>query len=369
MEFSIMVLPGDGVGPEVVAEGIKVLKTIGKIFGHNFKFNFGSIGANAYENEGEALSNRTLKMCKSCDAILFGAVGDPKWETPNIKARPEYGYGIIRLRKELGLFANLRPVKPYPALYNSTKFKPEVINGVDIMLVRELTGGIYFSKPKIIRQTEEGKVAIDTLRYNEKEIKRIIRVGFELARSRHKKLTEVDKFGILVNSELWREVCGSIAVEYPDVKVEYMNVDTCAMRLIQSPTYFDVIVTENMFGDILSDETSTLAGSMGMMPSASLAGIPEEGRQLFGLYEPIHGSVPSRARKNIINPIATILSVPMMFRYSFGLIDEAKLVESAVGDVLEEGYRTYDIISEGKVKVGTKEMGDLICGKILNRVY
>lgn len=365
MEFSIVVLPGDGVGPEVVAEGVKVLKAIAKTFNHNFQLHYGSIGAVAFEQEGEALPDKTLEMCKGCDAILFGAVGESEYEDPRLKVRPEFGYGLIRLRKELGLFANLRPVRLSPLLTDFTNLKPEIVNGVDFLLVRELTGGIYFSEPKLLKQTVEGREAIDTLRYTEKEIERIVRVGFELARSRRKKLASVDKFQILRSSDLWREISDEVAVGYPDVQMEHLMVDACAMRIIQRPTDFDVIVTENLFGDILSDEASMLAGSMGMMPSASLAGIPQEGCKLFGLYEPIHGSAPRRARQNIANPIATILSVAMMLRYSFSLIEEAKVIESSVDAVLQEGYRTYDIMTEGKTRVGTKEMGELIAGKIL----
>jgi 3-isopropylmalate dehydrogenase len=364
MEFSVTVLPGDGIGPEVVAEGVKVLKEIGERFDHHFKLCHGLIGAAAFDQEGTALPPRTLEMCKTCDAILLGAVGEPKYEDPKVNVRPESGYGLIRLRKELELFANLRPVKLFSALVNSTNLKPEVVEGVDLILVRELTGGLYFSEPKQIRQTSEGKEAIDTLIYSEKEIKRIVKVGFELSRSRRKKMTSVDKFQILRSSDLWREVAGNLAVEYPDVQLEHMHVDACAMRLIQRPIEFDVIVTENLFGDILSDVASMLAGSMGMMPSASLPGIPRDGTRLFGLYEPIHGSSPTLAKLDVANPIATILSVAMMLRYSFGLTREATVVENSIDEVLKEGYRTDDITSEGKTKVGTKMMGDLIAGKI-----
>ena len=363
MEFSVVVLPGDGVGPEVVAEGLKVLKAIGETFGHHFQLSHGSIGGIAFDQEGAALPQRTLELCRACDAILFGAVGDPKYEDPKAKVRPELGYGLIRLRKELGLFANLRPVRLFSALVNSTNLKPEVVEGVDFVIVRELTGGLYFSEPKGIRQTSEGREAIDTLIYSEKEIKRIVRVGFELARTRQRKLTSVDKFQILRSSDLWREIASELALEYPDVQLEHMHVDACGMRIIQRPVEFDVIVTENLFGDILSDVASMLAGSMGMMPSASLAGIPQKGARLFGLYEPIHGSSPNRAKLDMANPIATILSVAMMLRHSFGLTTEAKIVEDAVDEVLKEGYRTYDIMSEGKMKAGTKFIGDLIAEK------
>jgi len=367
MKFSIGVLPGDGVGPEITTEGVKVLKAIGEKFSHQFTFHDGLIGASAFEQVGEALPEKTVGICKSCDAVLFGAVGDPKYEQPNLKVRPELGYGFIRLRKTLGLFANLRPVRLFPSLINSSNLKPEIVKGVDFIIIRELTGGIYFSEPKELLRTPEGRKAVDTLVYTEEEIRRILRVGFELARGRRKKLTSVDKFQILRSSDLWREVAVEVSSEYPDVEVDYVLVDNCAMRLIQNPRDFDVIVMENLFGDILSDEASMLAGSLGMMPSASLAGIPKQGSKLFGLYEPIHGSAPRRAGLNMANPIATILSAAMMLRFSLGLLKEAKSVEDTVALVLEEGYRTYDIMSEGKTKLGTREMGDLIAKRILGQ--
>lgn len=366
MEFRVAVLPGDGVGPEITAEGVKVLNAIGDRCGHHLQFRDGMIGAVAFERLGEALPKETVELCKECDAVLFGAVGEPKYEMPGLTERPERGYGFIRLRKEMGFFANLRPVRIFPSLVNATHLKPEVVSGVDFIIVRELTGGIYFGEPKELVRGADGRRAVDTLRYSEDEIRRIVRVGFELARVRRKKLTSVDKFQILRSSDLWREVATEVASEYPDVELEHALVDYCAMSFIQRPRDFDVIVTENLFGDILSDEASMLAGSLGMMPSASLAGIPSAGIKLFGLYEPIHGSAPRRAGLNIINPIATILSAAMMLRYSFGLFNEAQLVEDVVDQVLREGYRTYDIMSEGMTKLGTKEMGDLIAEKILN---
>jgi 3-isopropylmalate dehydrogenase len=365
MKFSIAVLPGDGVGPEVIAEAVKALQAIGKVFKHEFKLQHAPIGAKAWETEGTALSDDTIKICKASDAILFGAVGDPKYETPDLKSKPENGYGFIRLRRVMGLFANIRPVKLFPVLKNATNLKPEAIKGLDMVIVRELIGGIYFAEPKFYRKTASGREATDTLYYSEKEVERIVRVGFELARNRRKKLVEVDKFGILRTSDLWRAVSDDLAREYPDVALEHMNVDACAMQIIRQPTAFDVIVTENLFGDILSDEASTLAGSMGMMPSASLAEIPQKGRKLFGLYEPIHGSAPRRAGQDVINPIATILSAALMLRYSFDLEEEARAIEKSVEAVLDDGYRTYDIMSEGKTKVGTKQMGDLVSAKIL----
>jgi len=361
MQFNLAVLPGDGIGPDVASQGIKVLQATGKKFGHNFNLRYGLVGGVAIDETGTALPKDTLKMCKGCDAILLGAVGGPKWDDPQAKVRPEDG--LLALRKELGLFANLRPVKVFPMLIDSTNLKPGVIEGVDFIFVRELTGGLYFTQPKGQWQTLRGREATDTLTYSEHEIERIVKVGFELARGRRKKLVSVDKANVLESSRLWRQVATEVAEEYPDVELEHMLVDACAMRLIQKPTYFDVLVTGNMFGDILTDEASMLAGSMGMLPSASLAGVPREGVNIFGMYEPIHGSAPRRAGLNMANPIATILSVAMMLRYSLGLTKEAQTIEAAVGEVLQEGYRTYDIMDEGKMKVGTKEMGDLIAGK------
>jgi len=361
MQFKLAVLPGDGVGPEITTEAIKVLQAVGKRFGHNFDLRYGLIGGVAIDKQGTALSPETLKICRNCDAVLLGAVGDPKWDDPQAKVHPEDG--LLELRKELGLFANLRPVKVFPVLVDSTNLKPKVIEGADFVFVRELTGGLYFGRPKKRWKTLKGRRAVDTMTYSEQEIERIVRVGFELARTRGRKLISVDKANVLESSRLWRQVATEVAVNYPDVELEHMLVDACAMRLIQNPTYFDVLVTENTFGDILTDEASMLAGSMGMLPSASLAGVPQEGVNIFGMYEPAHGSAPRRAGLNMINPIAIILSTAMMLRCSFGLTKEAQTVESAVAEVLQEGYRTYDIMSEGKTKVGTKEMGELIAGK------
>ena len=362
MQFSMAVLPGDGVGPEITSEAIRVLQAVGKRFGHDFNLHYGLIGGVAIDEQGTALSPETLKMCRNCDAVLLGAVGDPKWDDPQAKVHPEDG--LLALRKGLGLFANLRPVKVFPVLVDSTNLKPKVIEGVDFIFVRELTGGLYFGRPKRRWQTSRGRRAVDTMTYSEQEIERIVRVGFELARTRGKKLISVDKANVLESSRLWRQVATEVAANYPDVELEHMLVDACAMRLIQNPAYFDVLVTENTFGDILTDEASMLAGSMGMLPSASLAGVPREGVNIFGMYEPIHGSAPRRAGLNMINPIATISSAAMMLHYSFGLIEEAQAVEAAVAEVLQEGYRTYDIMDEGKTKVGTKEMGELIAGKV-----
>ncbi len=363
MRFNIAVLPGDGVGPEVAAEGVKVLEAVGKRFGHSFHLDYAPIGGVAIDEFGVALPGETLNKCKRSDAVFLAAVGGPKWDDPRAKVRPEDG--LLGLRKQLKLFANLRPVKVLPMLVDSTNLKPAVVKGVDLIVVRELTGGLYFGKPKKQWQTAAGRKAVDSLVYSEKEVERILRVGFELARTRRKKLTSVDKANVLESSRLWRQIAIELSSDYPDVELQHMLVDACAMRLIQRPADLDVIVTENMFGDILTDEASMLAGSMGMLPSASLAGIPKDGERTFGMYEPIHGSAPSRTGLNMANPIATILSLAMMLRYSLGMVQEAEAVEKAVSDVLEQGYRTYDIMDEGKTKVGTKEMGDLVAGQIV----
>jgi 3-isopropylmalate dehydrogenase len=362
VNFKLAVLPGDGVGPEVTSEAIKVLQEVGKRFNHNFQLSYGLIGGAAIDEDGVAISRDTLKMCRRCNAVLLGAVGGPKWDNPLAKVRPEDG--LLEIRKALGLFANLRPVKVFPVLVDSTNLKPKVIEGSDFIFVRELTGGLYFGRPKRQWRTSRGRRAVDSMAYSEQEIERIVRVGFELARGRQKKLVSVDKANVLESSRLWRQVASEVAEKYPDVALEHMLVDACAMRLIQNPTYFDVLVTENTFGDILTDEASMLAGSMGMLPSASLAEVPQEGTMIFGLYEPIHGSAPRRAGLNMANPIAIILSVATMLRYSFALEREAQVIEAAVDEVLQAGYRTYDIMDEDKTKVGTKEMGDLIARKV-----
>ena len=363
MQFSITVLPGDGIGPEITTEATNVLQTVGRRYGHEFVLKYGLIGGTAIEKTGAALPDDTLKICRESDAVLLGAVGDPKWDNdPQAKVRPEDG--LLALRKGLGLFANLRPVKVFPVLINATNLKPEVVKGVDFIFVRELTGGLYFGQPKKRWQTESGRQAMDTMIYTEQEIERIVRVGFELARGRKKKLISVDKANVLESSRLWRQVAMEVAQDYPDVELEHMFVDACAMRLIQNPGYLDVLVTENTFGDILTDEASMLAGSLGMLPSASLAGVPLGGAKTFGLYEPGHGSAPRRAGLNMANPLATILSAAMMLRYSFGLLEEARAVEDAVTKTLDDGFRTYDIMSDGKTKVGTSEMGDLISQRI-----
>ncbi len=360
--YSIALLPGDGIGPEVIEQAIRVLQSVGKRFGHMFNMQRALVGVAAIEAEGEAISDATMQLCQRSDAVLFGAVGGvPRFEGPNSKIQPEGA--LFRLRKELALFANLRPVRPFNALLNASTIKPEILQGTDLLVVRELTGGLYFGKPSEIRETPEGIEAIDTLLYTEAEIERILRTAFELARGRRKKVTSVDKANVLSTSRLWRRTADRVAADYPDVALDHLLVDTCAMQFIRQPTSFDVIVTENMFGDILTDEASMLAGSMGMLPSASL-GTRETAYGLFGLYEPIHGSAPDIAGQDKANPIAAILTVAMMLRHSFNLNNESQAIEAAVEHVIEAGYRTVDLRETGKETVGTREMGRLIAEAI-----
>jgi 3-isopropylmalate dehydrogenase len=362
MTFKIAVLPGDGIGPDVVAEAVKILEVIEGRISVDFVLEYALVGGAAIDQTGSALPEDTLKLCKASDAVLFGAVGNPKFDDPAVKVRPEDG--LLAIRKGLGLFANLRPVKVYDELAGGTVFKPEVIKGADFIFVRELTGGLYFGQPKKRWTTAEGRQAVDSMAYSEHEIERLVRVGFELARRRRRKLTSVDKANVLESSRLWRQVAMEVAKDYSDVSMENMLVDTCAMRILLTPRDFDVLVTENTFGDILTDESSMLAGSMGMLPSASLAGIPRGSERTFGLYEPIHGSAPDIAGRDIANPIATILTLAMLLRYSCALDTEAEWIEKAVDAVLKKGFRTGDIMSTGNNKVGTREMGGLIAGEI-----
>ncbi len=361
MNSTITVLPGDGIGPEVAAEAVKALDAVASRFGHDFDLRYGRIGGNAIDDFGTPLPDETLEMCRDTDAVLFGAVGGPKWDDPNADTRPEDG--ILAVRKGLGLFANLRPVKVFPAVVNSSPIKPHLLDGVDIMVVRELTGGLYFGRPKKRWNTSRGRRAVDTLRYAEKEIERIVRVGFELARSRRGRLASTDKANVLATSRLWREIATETAADYPDVELEHIYVDNLSMQIIRDPSRFDVIVGENTFGDIISDEAAVLAGSLGMLPSASLAGLPAEGgrrRRIVSLYEPIHGSAPDIAGRGVANPIGMALSAAMMLRYSLGLREEADAIERAVDGALAEGYRTPDIAADGGDIVGTTQMGDII---------
>ena len=355
MEFNIVVLPGDGIGPEVVAQGEKVLEAIGQRSGHRFNFVHHDLGGIAIDKHGTALPDSTLEASRKADAVLLGAVGGPKWDDPNLPTHPEDG--LLALRKGLGLFANLRPVKIFSPLMDSSVLKPSVLEGVDIMVVRELTGGIYYGKPRWRRQFKAGWSAVDTLRYSEVEIRRVLQVGFELAKERKMELTSVDKANVMESSRLWRQIANDLGLKYPDVKLNHMLVDTCAMQLIQNPRRFDVIVAENTFGDILTDEAAVLSASMGLLPSASLAGIPTVDTKVLGMYEPIHGSAPDIAGRGIANPVATILSVGLMLRYSLGLSKEARDVENAVEQTLLRGHRTPDIAGNQAANVGTVEMG------------
>jgi 3-isopropylmalate dehydrogenase len=352
MQAKITLLPGDGIGPEVVAEGVKVLNAVGAKYGHSFEFTEALAGGIAIDEAGDPLPAETLNLCRQADAVLLGAVGGPKWSDPKAKVRPEQG--LLRLRQELGLFANIRPVKVYPALAEASTLKREVVKHVDMVIIRELTGGLYFGQPQGRQDNERGRAAVDTMYYTEAEVGRLMRVAFDLARLRRKKVTSVDKANVLASSRLWREVAHEVAAEYPDVAYEDILVDACSMYLIRNPGDFDVIATGNMFGDILSDEASMLAGSMGMLPSASLA----EGK--FGLYEPVHGSAPDIAGQGIANPLATILSVAMMLRTTFGLLAEAEAVEKAVESVLAAGHRSPDLAGPGTTGLGTSDMGALV---------
>ncbi len=365
MNFSITVLPGDGIGPEVVAEAVKVMNAVGARYGHRFDAAYGRVGGNAIDEFGTPLPDDTVEMCRDTDGVLFGAVGGPKWDDPRAETRPEDG--ILAIRKNLGLFANLRPVKVYPQLINSSPVKPHLLEGVDMIIVRELTGGLYFAKPKRRWTNSRGRRGVDTLRYTEQEIERIVRVGFELAQGRRKRLTSVDKANVLETGRLWREIATEVSADYPDVELEHVLVDAASMQLISNPAHFDVIVAENTFGDILTDEASVLSGSMGMLPSASLSGLPKpggRGRRPVSLYEPIHGSAPDIAGQGIANPIGTILSMASMLRYSLNLEAEAQAVEQSVEGVLAEGYRTPDIAADGGELVKTTELGDVIAGRV-----
>ena len=344
----IAILPGDGIGPEIMAPALKVLHRLAL----PAEMQEAPVGGAGYAAAGEPLPPKTLALAKDADAVLFGAVGDPRYDTLARAKRPEQA--ILGLRKALGLFANLRPAQVHPQLASASALKPEVVAGLDILIVRELTGDIYFGEPKGIRQMGGEREGFDTMRYRESEIRRIARVAFDAARRRGKRVCSVDKANVLETSQLWREVMSGEAAKYPDIQLTHMYVDNCAMQLVRNPKQFDVIVTGNLFGDILSDEASMLTGSIGMLPSAAL---DEKGK---GLYEPIHGSAPDIAGKGVANPLATILSAAMMLRYSLRQPEAAARVEGAVSEVLKAGLRTADIHTAGMRKVGTQEMGDAV---------
>lgn len=359
MNYKIALVPGDGIGPEVVTEAVKVMNKIGDKYGHEFEYTTVLAGGAAIDELGECLPQNTIDVCRNSDAILLGAVGGWKWDTLPGDQRPERA--LLGLRKELGLFANLRPALLFEELADACPLKPEIIDGgMDIVVVRELTGGIYFGE-KGYKDTELGRAAYDVELYAEEEVRRIAIVAFDMAMKRNKKLTSVDKANVLESSRLWRSVVKEVAEGYPEVELSHMYIDNAAMQMVRNPKQFDVIVTSNIFGDILSDEASMITGSIGMLPSASLA------KGNFGMYEPVHGSAPDIAGQNIANPMATILSVAMMMRYTFGLSEEADDIEEAVKSILAAGHRTVDIQTGGKETLGTKEAGDLIVEAIGNR--
>lgn len=350
MDKKIAVLPGDGIGPEIIREAVKVLDRIGEVFGHKFEYTYVDIGGVSIDKYGVPITEDAIESCKKSDSVLLGAVGGPKWDTCPSDIRPEKA--LLRVRKELGLFANLRPTKLFPELSGASPLKAETLgDGIDLVIVRELTGGIYFGEKKTCEK-DGMKVSSDLMEYSEAEIERIGRVAFEAAMKRGKKLASVDKANVLETSRLWREVMHRLSKEYPEVSYSDILVDNAAMQLIKNPAQFDVVVTENMFGDILSDEASMLTGSIGMMPSASLSSTT------LGMYEPIHGSAPDIAGKGIANPLGTILSVSMMLKYSFDMEKEADAIENAVEEVLKSGRRCADIMSDGCTLLTCSAMGD-----------
>ena len=357
--FKIAVLPGDGIGKEVTSWGRKILEKTGELYGHQFTFDEGLIGHAAIEATGNPLPDETLEKCRKADAVLLGAVGDPKYDNdPSLKVRPEQG--LLKIRKELGLYANLRPIKIFDQLIDSSSLKPEIIRGADILFFRELTGGIYFGQPS--ERRDGGNVALDTMIYSKEEVARIARKAFEAAQKRSGKVCSVDKANVLESSRLWREVVQHIAADFPDITLTHMFVDNAAMQLIKNPLQFDVVVTENMFGDILTDEASQISGSLGLLPSASVG-------DEIGLYEPVHGSAPDIAGKDLANPMALILSTALMLEISFDLQKEAQSIINAVEKTLQQGYRTKDIAGMGgdnlKV-VGGRDMGSAIIENLVN---
>ncbi len=352
MKARIVALPGDGIGPEVTAEAVRVLGAVARRGGHAFEFAERLMGGCSIDRHGVALTDEVLADCRGSSAVLLGAVGGPKWDDPRAAVRPEQG--LLGLRKGLGVFANLRPVRVHPALVEASPLKPERLAGVDILVIRELTGGLYFGQPKGRDRKGGHERAVDTLEYQDFEVRRVVELAFRLARGRRKKVTSVDKANVLESSRLWRQEAMAVGQRNPEVALDHMLVDTAAMRLVQSPASFDVIVTENMFGDILTDEAAVLAGSMGMLPSASLG----EGGP--GLYEPIHGSAPDIAGRGIANPLGAILSAAMLLRHSLGLDDEATLVERAVDQAVSEGCRSADLGG----KLGTRAMADEVLRRI-----
>lgn len=353
----IALIPGDGIGPEIVSETVKVLHAVGKRFGRTFETESALAGGAAIDDCGIPLPQQTIDLCRQSDAVLLGAVGGPKWDTMPGERRPEKA--ILGLRKELGLFANLRPVKLFPALSNAAPLRQEILDkGIDLLIVRELTGGIYFG-PREKTLKDGHRIASDSEVYADYEVERIVDLAFRLSRQRNKNVISVDKANVLESSRLWREIADTVAKKYADVELSHMYVDNCAMQLILNPHQFDVLVTSNMFGDILSDEASVLTGSIGMLPSASLR------NDAFGLYEPSHGSAPDIAGQNKANPLATIMSLALLLRFSLNYAEEADAVEKAVEDVLNEGYRTVDLADDNEKAISTSQMGELIVAKLL----
>jgi 3-isopropylmalate dehydrogenase len=360
-DYNILVLPGDGIGPEVTAEGVRALEAIGKRFGHTFKTSDDLVGGAAIDAYGTALREQTIDVARNSHAVLWGAVGGPKWDDPRASVRPEQG--ILGIRAALGLWANLRPAVVDEPLADSSTIKADTLRGVDILVIRELTSGVYFGKPQERRTVNGRREAVDTMYYNEDEVRRVAHLGFQLARARKNKVTSVDKANVLDSSRLWREVVGEVRPEYPDVEFENVLVDAMAMHIIRRPSAFDVVITENLFGDILTDEASMLAGSLGMLPSASLGEMHEDGTGL-GLYEPIHGSAPDIAGQGIANPIGMLRCTAMLLRHSLGLAEEAAALERAVDEVIASGLRTADIAHSGEKPVSTREMADAVLARL-----
>jgi 3-isopropylmalate dehydrogenase len=363
MTKKILLIEGDGIGKEVVAQAKKIIDFFNKNSAQKFECENALLGGVAFDEKGTPFPSETLDLAKNSDAILLGAVGGPKWESLEYSKRPERG--LLGIRKELELFANLRPAKVFNALAESSTLKHEVVAGLDLMIVRELTGDLYFGQPRYVKTLEDGsRQGVNTMTYNSKEVERIARVAFDLARLRGKKLCSIDKANVIETTEMWREVVSEIgAKEYADVELSHMYVDNASMQLVRNPKQFDVMLTGNMFGDILSDTASMLTGSLGMLPSASLGAKQANGKQ-FSLYEPVHGSAPDIAGKNIANPLATILSLAMMFKYSFALEKESNLIEKAVENVLNSGIRTADIAKAGEAKISCTQMGDEIISQL-----
>ncbi len=353
MELKIALLPGDGIGPEIVSEAVNVLDAVATKFGHNFTYEKALVGACAIDDCGDPYPASTHAVCQAADVVLFGAIGDPKYDNdPSAKVRPEQG--LLRMRKQLGLFANLRPLAVFDSLANRSPLKTEIVKGADFMCVRELTGGMYFGRPQ--GRSEDGNTAYDTCVYTREEVERILHLAFKLAQSRRKQLTVVDKANVIATSRLWRQIAKEMESSYPDVKMEFMFIDNAAMQIIQRPTYFDVIVTENLFGDILTDEASVISGSLGMLPSASVG-------SEVALFEPIHGSYPQAAGKDIANPMATILSAAMLLEH-VGLTDEGKAVRAAINKAIENGVVTEDLANAGEKTYGTKAVGAYVAEQI-----